>query len=244
MSMSASGLSESIFNQGKEMNELTVLITGANRGIGFEFAQQYANDGWRVMACCRRPQAALTLLQLAKNRKNLAVHALDVSDFEQIDELAMSLESESIDLLINNSGVFSSDRFGEINFDQFSIDFKVNSLAPLKIAESFIQNISRSRLKKIATVSSKMGSTSGGSYSYRATKSATNMAMRSLSIDLHSRGISVVTLHPGWVQTDMGGSSAAITTQTSVAGMRSVIEQLSLTNTGRFLAYDNKEIAW
>ena len=121
-------------------------------------------------------------------------------------------------------------------------------MAPLKMAETFSAHIANSQLQKIATLSSKMGSvddnTSGGSYIYRTSKAAVNMAMKSLAIDLRSIGISVVTLHPGWVQTDMGGANGLINTQTSVTGLRQVIEGLSLHNTGKFIAYDGKEIAW
>ena len=124
----------------------------------------------------------------------------------------------------------------------------VNSMAPLKMAEAFVQHITRSQLKKIATLTSKMGSiddnTSGESYSYRSSKTAVNMVMKSLSIDLKPYGISVVTLHPGWVQTDMGGGNALISAQTSVSGLRSVIADLNLSSTGQFIAYDGIAIAW
>ena len=113
---------------------------------------------------------------------------------------------------------------------------------------AFTAHITKSELKKIATLSSKMGSmsdnTSGGSYIYRSSKAAVNMVMKSLSIDLQSTGIAVVTLHPGWVLTDMGGSNALIDTHTSVTGLRNVIANLNMSNTGKFIAYDGKEIAW
>ena len=226
----------------------TVLITGANRGIGLEFTQQYATDGWRVLACCRNPQSASALQSIAKSNTNIEIFTLDVADFAQIDALALQLKNISIDLLINNAGVYPSSSFGDVNYDAFAEGFKINSMAPLKIAEAFVQHITRSQLKKIATLSSKMGSlddnTSGESYSYRCSKTAVNMVMKSLSVDLKPYGISVVTLHPGWVQTDMGGSNAMINTQTSVTGLRNVIADLNLQNTGRFIAYDGKQINW
>ena len=226
----------------------TVLITGANRGIGLEFTQQYATDGWRVLACCRNPQSASALQSIAKSNTNIEILTLDVADFAQIDALALQLKNISIDLLINNAGVYPSSSFGDVNYDAFAEGFKINSMAPLKIAEAFVQHITRSQLKKIATLSSKMGSlddnTSGDSYSYRCSKTAVNMVMKSLSVDLKPYGISVVTLHPGWVQTDMGGSNAMINTQTSVTGLRNVIADLNLQNTGRFIAYDGKQINW
>ena len=225
-----------------------VLITGANRGLGMEFTQQYAADGWNVLACCRHPQSALDLQALAKVNANITIQPLDVADFAQIDALALQLKDESIDVLINNAGVYPASSFGDTNYEAWAEGFKVNSMAPLKMAEAFVQHITRGQLKKIATLSSKMGSlddnSSGESYSYRSSKTAVNMVMKSLSIDLKPYGISVVTLHPGWVQTDMGGSNALISVHTSVSGLRKVIESLSLESTGKFIAYDGKATPW
>lgn len=226
----------------------SVLITGANRGIGLEFTKQYAADGWHVLACCRHPQSAMALQALALSNNNIKIHGLDVADFTQIDVLALQLKHENIDVLINNAGIYPSSSFGDTDYHAWAEGFKINSMAPLKMAEAFVQHITRSQLKQIATLSSKMGSIddngSGESYSYRASKCAVNMVMKSLSIDLKPYGISVVTLHPGWVQTDMGGSNAMISTHSSVAGMRQVIGNTSLANTGRFMAYDGKAINW
>jgi NAD(P)-dependent dehydrogenase (short-subunit alcohol dehydrogenase family) len=226
----------------------TTLITGANRGIGLEFTKQYAADGWHVLACCRHPQSAIDLQVLAQANNNIQINALDVADFAQIDALALQLKNESIDLLINNAGVYPSSSFGDTDYSEWAEGFKINSMAPLKMAEAFVQHITRSQLKKIATLSSKMGSIddngSGESYSYRASKCAVNMVMKSLSIDLKPYGICAITLHPGWVQTDMGGNNALINTHTSVTGMRNVIADLNLNNTGQFIAYDGKHINW
>ena len=230
------------------MNAYQILITGANRGIGLEFTKQYAADGWNVLACCRHPQSALDLQALAQANTNIKIQPLDVADFAQIDALALQLKDESIDVLINNAGVYPHSSFGDTNYDDWAAAFKVNSMAPLKMAEAFVQHVSRSQLKKIATLTSKMGSlddnTSGESYSYRSSKTAVNMVMKSLSIDLKPYGISVVTLHPGWVQTDMGGSNALVSAQTSVTGLRKVIDGLNVATTGRFIAYDGKAINW
>lgn len=151
-------------------------------------------------------------------------------------------------MLINNAGIYPESHLGNADTNDWLEAFKINSIAPLKIAMAFSSHIAKSKLKKLATLSSKMGSlddnTSGGSYIYRSTKTAVNMVMKSLAIDLQPAGIAVVTLHPGWVQTDMGGSNALINTQTSVTGLRKVIDNLSLNNTGKFIAYDGKEIAW
>ncbi|NOU25185.1 MAG: SDR family oxidoreductase [Methylotenera sp.] len=225
-----------------------VLITGANRGIGLEFTKQYAQDGWNVLACCRNMLAATALQALATSHANIQVYSLDVADFAQIDALALQLKDEKIDVLINNAGVYPESSLTDADTSDWLDAFRINTIAPLKIATAFTPHMANSQLKKLATLSSKMGSlddnTSGGSYIYRSTKAAVNMVMKSLSIDLKPTGIAVVTLHPGWVLTDMGGSNALIDTQTSVAGLRKVIANLNISNSGKFIAYDGKEIAW
>jgi NAD(P)-dependent dehydrogenase (short-subunit alcohol dehydrogenase family) len=226
----------------------TALITGANRGIGLEFAKQYAEAGWNVLACCRDPQSAKALNTLAEIYHNLKIYPLDVANFTQIESLASHLSNSTIDLLINNAGIYPDSSFGDVDTDDWLEAFKINSIAPLKMATAFLPHIAKSQLKKIATLSSKMGSlddnTSGGSYIYRSSKTAVNMVMKSLSIDLKPQGIALITLHPGWVQTEMGGPNGLINAQTSVAGLRNVIDHLNLSNTGRFIAYDGKEIPW
>ena len=230
------------------MATFTVLITGANRGIGLEFAKQYAADGWQVLACCRQPHSAVALQALAAAHQNLRILPLDVSDFKQIDALALILHDTPVDVLINNAGVYPESSFGDSDEAAWAHAFKVNTMAPLKMAEAFVTHLSKSQLKKIATLSSKMGSmgdnASGSEYSYRSSKAAVNMVMKSLSIDLKPYGISVVTLHPGWVRTEMGGPNGLIDADDSAAGQRVVIEQLTLSNSGQFIDYDNKEVGW
>jgi len=226
----------------------TVLITGTNRGIGLEFVKQYATDGWNVIACCRDPQSATVLQSLASTHRNVQIIALDVADFTQIDAVALQLKDRKIDVLINNAGVYPESSLGDVDFDDWATAFKINSMAPLKVAQAFMPHVAASQLKKIATLSSKMGSlddnTSGGSYIYRTSKTALNMAIKSLSIDLKPYGIAVLTLHPGWVQTDMGGPNGLIDTRTSVTGLRKLITDLSIATSGKFIAFDGKEIAW
>ncbi len=230
------------------MPDYQVLITGANRGLGLEFCKQYAADGWNVLACCRNPTTANDLQSVRNAYSNVQLFALDVGHFDQIDALALQLKNQPIDVLINNAGVYPHSTFGDTNYDEWAQAFKVNAMASLKMAEAFVAHIASSQLKKFATLSSKMGSiddnTSGESYAYRSSKTAVNMVMKSLSIDLKPYGISVVTLHPGWVQTDMGGANGLINTHTSVAGLRDVINRLNLENTGKFIAFDGKVIAW
>lgn len=227
---------------------LTVLITGANRGIGLEFCKQYAADGWNVIACCRHPESATELSDFSTQYQNIKIMRLDVSDFAQIDALALQLKDEKIDVLINNAGVYARGKFGDTDFDEWAQSFKINSMALLKMAEAFVQSVAKSRLKKIAVLTSKMGSiddnTSGNSYIYRSSKTAVNMIAKSLSIDLKPYGISVITLHPGWVQTDMGGSNGLINAEQSVSGLRRVIDDLSINTSGRFVDYAGKAINW
>lgn len=229
----------------------TVLITGANRGLGFEFTRQYAAAGWRVLACCREPHTADALQKLATaSSGQVTVHALDVAELTAIDHLAQELRGTPIDLVINNAGIYPDRRggFGNIDYDAWMMAFLVNTMAPLKIAEALISNLDLGTGKTIATLSSKMGSvddnTSGGAYLYRSSKAAVNMVVKSLSLDLAPRGIRAVVLHPGWVQTDMGGPNALIDAETSVSGMRTVLERLRADDSGRFLGYDGTEVPW
>lgn len=230
----------------------TVLITGANRGIGLEFATQYATEGWQVIACCRQPQQAAKLNQLADHhREHFVIQQLDVGDSSQIDQLAENLSDHTIDILINNAGIYppaKNGEFGQINYDDWMQAFQINTFAPLKMAEALIEQIARSQLKIIATLTSKMGSIDdnqrGGSYIYRSSKTAVNMVTKSLAIDLKPRNITSIVLHPGWVQTDMGGSGALISAQQSVSGMKKILAQLTLSDSGKFFAYDGKLVPW
>ncbi|HEY9211050.1 MAG TPA: SDR family oxidoreductase [Methylotenera sp.] len=225
-----------------------VLITGANRGIGLEFARQYAEAGWKVIACCRDLKQATGLQELVNTYPDIKTYALDVADFSAIEALAAELKDVKIDVLINNAGVYPHSDLDHADPEQWLHAFKVNSMAPFKMATAFAPNLAVGQLKKLVTLSSKMGSlddnTSGGSYIYRTSKVAANMVMKSLAIDLKPYGISVAALHPGWVQTEMGGPDALIDTRASVSGLRNVIEHLNLANSGQFIAYDGKVINW
>ena len=226
-----------------------VLVTGANRGIGLEFVRQYAGDGCRVIACCRDPLKATALTTLAASSGGkVSLQALDVSDFSQIERLASELKDRAIDLLINNAGFYPHGSFAATNYDEWQKAFLINTMAPMRMVEAFVEHVASSRLRKIVTLSSKMGSIadndSGGSYPYRTSKAAVNMVMKNLAIQLKPRGIATCTLHPGWVNTDMGGANAPINVQQSVSGMRAVIDRLSIDNAGRFIAYDGQEISW
>mgnify|MGYP003666686410 FL=1 len=224
----------------------TLLITGSNRGLGLEFVRQYAAEGWRVYACCRSPASASELEALASD--SVTIHALDVGDFAAIEALARELGGVAIDLLINNAGVFGDGSpLGSVNYEVFRKTLEINTLAPLRVTECFLPHLEAGSLKKIAHVTSRMGSiadnTSGGRYAYRSSKAALNMVNKSLSQDLGSRALTVV-LHPGWVATDMGGANAPLQAPESVAGMRKVIAGLSPEDTGRFFNYDGDLLPW
>jgi NAD(P)-dependent dehydrogenase (short-subunit alcohol dehydrogenase family) len=230
----------------------TVLITGANRGIGLEFARQYAMDGWRVLACCRHPESAEALNKLAgRYPARLTLHALDVAEHTQIARLGLALAHECIDLLINNAGVLpgsGKEDFGHTDYEAWMHALRVNTIAPLKMVETFAPQIARSGLKTIVTITSKMGSiadnSSGGYYIYRSSKAAVNIVVKSLAIDMKPRGVKAIVLHPGWVSTDMGGPGAMITPEQSVSGMRKVIASLTPDDSGKFFAYDGQPIPW
>ena len=231
----------------------TLLITGASRGIGLEFCRQYAAaGGWRVLACCREPGKADALNKLAgRYPKLIQVHALDITNHAQIERLAQTLSAESIDLLINNAGVYpAADRtgFGHTDYAEWMAAFNINTMAPLKMVEAFVQQIARSQLKLVVTVTSQMGSIddngSGGSYLYRSSKAAANMVVKSLAVDLKDKGITSVAFNPGWVKTDMGGPNAMIPVEQSVADMRKVIDGLTLADTGKFIGNDGVVIPW
>jgi NAD(P)-dependent dehydrogenase (short-subunit alcohol dehydrogenase family) len=230
----------------------TLLITGASRGIGLEFCNQYAADGWRVLACCRDPGNADVLNKLATRYPDLIkLHALDVTNHAQIEQLARTLSDETIDLLINDAGVYpAADKhgFGHTDYAEWMTAFNINSMAPLKMVESFVKQIARSELKLIVTITSQMGSvadnSSGGSYLYRCSKAAANMVVKSLAVDLKEQGIISMAFNPGWVKTDMGGPNAMIPVGQSVTDMRKVIAGLTLADTGKFIGNDGVVIPW
>jgi len=230
----------------------SVLITGANRGLGLEFAKQYGNDGWRVFACCRYPDRAEELTGLARaSDGRLSLHPLDVSREPTISVLAEGLRGKAIDVLLNNAGIYGDenhDDFGKIDYERWAETFRVNVMGAMKVTEAFIDNVASSEKKVLAFMSSLMGSISdngsGGSYLYRSSKAALNAIVKSLSIDLKNRGVKTVVLHPGWVRTDMGGENAPLLSPESVAGMRRVLDGLEAKDSGRFLSYEGAELPW
>jgi len=223
----------------------TVLVTGANRGIGLEFARQYAADGWTVIACCRKPQLADALRGLVGE---VDVLPLDLQEETQIRSLATTLKGRSIDLLINNAGLYGNqEHFGTTDTANWLNLFQVNCIAPLHLIERLLPNLTAAKQPKAISISTGMASIgdgpAGGSYAYRTSKTALNMAMANAAADLRGKLILAV-LSPGWVQTDMGGAHAPVKVQDSVAGMRKVIAGLAATDSGKFFNYDGRVLPW
>ena len=190
----------------------SALITGANRGLGLEFARQYLDDGWQVHAACRDPESASELRRLADaSDRKLRIIALDVTDPSSIKPAAAELDGQAIDLLLNNAGVMGArgQTIGNIDYDAWAKVLDANTIGPMRVSEAFVDHVARSERKLIVTLTSGMGSladnTSGGWIAYRSSKAAVNMVMRSLAIDLGPLGITCVVVNPGWVLTDMGG---------------------------------------
>ena len=221
----------------------TVLITGAARGLGLEFVKQYAARGWKVHACARSPES------LKEVAGDIHLHKLEVTDYGAVKALASELKGEAIDVLICNAGVSGSEagELGRIDPKVWRDTFEVNALAPLMMAEAFVEQVAASKDRKLIAISSRLGSIThndGARYAYRASKTALNMEWQSLSKDTAAKGLICVVLHPGWVQTDMGGQAATLTIAQSVPSMVKVIDGLKPADNGRFLNYDGTELPW
>lgn len=229
----------------------TLFITGANRGIGLELTRLYLEKGWSVLATCRDPQSAPELESLAQTHpKQLEVHALSVTDYGGVSRLAERLQGRSVDLLINNAGVRRMDGYhlGKVDPEAFRDSMEVNVLGALKVSEAFLPHLGGGEEPLLVMVSSSLGSIEknlqGGDYAYRASKAALNAVMRSMAADLREKGVRVISLHPGWVRTGMGGGKAPLSPQESARAMAQVLEALGPEDTGRFLRFDGQEELW
>ena len=228
-----------------------ILITGANRGLGLGLVKKYLENNEKVFCTTRNISKSKELKLLKeKHTNNLEICELDLLDKNSPNILSNFLVNKPIDLFINNAGVIgqSAQHFKSISLNPWIEVLKVNLIAPLLITQSIIKNIEKSSEKRIYILSSKVGSIednkSGGMYVYRSSKSALNQIVKSLSIDLKPLGISVISLHPGWVRTEMGGPNALISVEESVNGMFGVISNTNIRNSGQFINYDGTQIPW
>jgi NAD(P)-dependent dehydrogenase (short-subunit alcohol dehydrogenase family) len=207
----------------------TALITGAGRGLGKELARQYETEGWRVIGTTRRE--------------------FDVTDFAQIRRFSAGLKGAPIDLLFCNAGISGKrgTSIGSFDYDSWQEVLRVNVLGAAAVAEAFVDNVAASERKRIAFMSSRLGSiaeASGHTLPYASSKAALNMVVKAFSVLLAPRGIVVLALHPGWVRTDMGGAGAPLEPGESVRGLRKVIEGATSADSGRFLSHDGAAIPW
>ncbi len=228
----------------------TVLITGTNRGIGLEFVKQFLAREDTVLATCRDMGSATELRQLKNDTRKLHIFELDVSSQKSMEDLTLQLAGHAIDIFINNAGVYGprDSTFGKVSANEWAKVLQVNAEAPMILTQLLIDNLRDGSDKKLLYITSKMGSIDdnkgGGSYVYRSSKAALNAVVKSISVDLRDSGFSVAVLHPGWVQTDMGGPNALIDVTTSVSKMIDVIDNLNFHNSGSFFNYDGGIIPW
>lgn len=228
----------------------TIFITGSNRGLGLEWAREYAADGWTVFATCRHPAEATALQNLAAKHENLTIHRLNVTKSEDIRAIIWEMRGRPIDILLSNAGVYlekERPEFGCFRYQEWAQTFDVNVFGGMRVAEALVENVKQSQRRLIVAVSSHMGSIadtqSPDSYYYRSSKAALNASMQALSHQLRPMGIGVLILHPGGVRTRMG-PQGGIDPETSVRGMRGVIDRFTLADSGRFFRYDGVELPW
>lgn len=228
---------------------VNVLITGTNRGIGLELTRLYAESGDNVLACCRLPQSAVKLNELAlRAGGRVSVHQMDVADESSIEAAADAVGSQPIDILINNAGIKGghNQSLEQTNTAEWIEAFKVMTIGPFRVVQAFLRNLRAAESPKIMTITSQIAATTwptGGFYSYASTKAGVDRVMLGLARDLKDRVI-VAVIHPGWVKTDMGGPDADITPQESAAGIRTVIASLSKEDTGKFYKWNGDIHPW
>lgn len=223
----------------------TVLITGANRGLGLEFAKQYQALGYHVIATARRPNQAHNLSKL-----DVQVEALDVTSSSSMQALVAKLNNRPIDLLINNAGIIGDRKnatFTEMDIDTLSKTFDVNSVGPARVTIALLPNLINGHQKKIINITSRLGSienNTGGYVAYRASKAALNQLTKSMSIDFAAKGFICVAMHPGWVKTDMGGPYATLHPEQSIQTMIKTINGLQHSDNGRYIDLNGKSLPW
>ncbi len=233
-----------------------ILITGSNRGIGLELVRHFLrDDDTRIFATCRNPDRAEQLQKLSKqNAARLRLLQLDINDASSIDAAAkvVAAQIDGLDVLINNAGIYpkgshQSWSIGKLSAADLGELLLTNSVGPLMVTQAFQGLLLNGENPRVLMISSGMGSISGasvGSYGYRMSKAALNMAARVLAMDGDMRGITTITTHPGWVQTDMGGPAAQLTPAESAAALKTLIGRITPADSGRFLRWDGIELDW
>lgn len=229
----------------------TVLITGANRGLGLEFTRQYLAERYAVIAACRNPGAAQALHELEGTARGaLNVIEVDVADTASVKRAAAHVATPTVDILVNCAGIFGTggNTIDSLDYDAWIAVLEVNVLGPARMCEAFLDKVARSDRRLIVTITSGLGSladnSTGGYIPYRTSKAAVNMLMRSAAIDLKPRGVTCVVVNPGWVKTDMGGPNAKLSPEESVGATRRLIAKISPQDSGRFFNYDGREYPW
>ncbi len=227
---------------------MTAVVTGSNRGIGLAIVKELLKRGWSVIAATRKPQAESLKELKERYGEQLRIERIDVSDPRSIEEFSRSLKGQVVDVLFNNAGVLVKGDIFDTSYEDFLYTLKVNTLGPWYVARSLVDNLKKSKNPRILNTSSIMGSitTYSGTHSvsYTVSKAALNMVTKVMASQLRSYGIVVVSIHPGWVRTDMGGSAAPVLPEESAKGIADLSEKLTMSHTGRFFDYTGKEIAW
>lgn len=232
---------------------LRIAVTGANRGLGLEFARLWLREGHQVFALVRSPQKAGALAELEEEYSDhLFICPCDVGDDDSVAHAAeaVSRQTKGLDILVNNAGIYL-DRGGSLenlNLDAIRKVMDINAYGPLRVSHAFLPLLRKGTHQRLVNITSLMGSIedngSGSSYAYRMSKTALNMATKNMAHELRSDGITCVALHPGWVQTDMGSKRAPLSIEDSVNGMLQVITNLSPDQSGCFYNYAGKELPW
>ncbi len=228
----------------------TVLITGANRGVGLALSREYAASGASVLACCREPESASGLIELAAAH-DVRILGVHITEAQSVASLGQQLANRPIDILINNAGMIGPERSQQslttMDYEGWAEAFAVNTMAPLRMLQTLLPNLKSASQGKVATITSQMGAMSVDmtvAYAYCSAKAAVNKVMKLAAIELARDGISSCLIHPGWVQTDMGGPQAAITPEESAAGIFNVIDKLNPGTTGGFWNWNGEVHAW
>lgn len=231
---------------------MKILISGANRGLGLELTHQLLQQGEMVFATCRTPEEASQLdALLTEYGDRLHVVQMDVADDQSVAEAftAVSNQADSLDWIINNAGINLRQGFKQFDANDMLLTLNINAVGVMRVATTFFDLLKKGDQPKLVNISSQLGSLEKarpgwGTYGYNSSKSAMNMITRHLSFDLGKEGIIVITMHPGWVQTDMGGQNAAVTTNDSASGIIEVVSNLAMEDNGKFYVYSGEEHPW